>query len=450
MTLPPEALAAHRDAVAARWSLDAEAVLVASGLPVPIPGTDGHHPVAIHAEHRYLAGLGTPGQVLGYDPRAGWTLFARVATEEERVWEGDTPDLDALRAASGLEDVRDREGLAEWIAARAGDPLAVLGDPDLLTRPRGYGLPAAPAADADLGARLSWQVSLCRRVKDADEIALMRRAAAATRRGHLAAIRSARPGMTEIELRTELEAEFLRGGGDGLAYGSIVAGGRNAAVLHIAPTDRAFADGDLVLIDAGASFGGYMSDVTRTFPVGDGFTPEQRDLYGLVLAVQKDACRKVTPGKEYREIHLEACVDLAQGLVDLGLLRGEAGDLVDRDVHALFFPHGIGHMIGLSTHDVAGYAEGRKRSDRFGLRWLRADLPLETGHVVTIEPGLYFIEALLADPARREALAGDVDWDRVDGLLDFGGIRIEDDVLVTDDGREILTADIPKEPEEIA
>src|SRR5690606_7258262 len=190
-------------------------------------------------------------------------------------------------------------------------------------------------------------------------------------------------------------------------------------------------------------------DVTRTFPVGRRFEGPQRDLYELVLAVQETAIAKARPGVEYKDLHLAACARIAGGLADLGILKGRAEDLVERDAHALFFPHGLGHMLGLSTHDAGGCLAARTPSDRFGLKWLRADLPLQPGYVVTIEPGIYFVRALLDDPQRRRDFTAVVDWDRPDALRDFGGIRIEDDVLITESGSEVLTADIPKTIPEI-
>ncbi|MGE5595363.1 MAG: M24B family metallopeptidase, partial [Hyphomicrobiales bacterium] len=267
--------------------------------------------------------------------------------------------------------------------------------------------------------------------------------------GHLAGMRFARPGITERQLQIEIEAEFFRAGAERTAYGSIVGSGPNGAVLHFAPTDRVLGPGELVLVDAGAEVEGYASDVTRTYPAGPRYEGIQRDLYQLVLAVQQRAIEHARPGKEYRELHLEAAEQMAEGLVDLGLLRGNPADLVERDSHALFFPHGLGHMLGLATHDAGGCLAGRHPSDRFGLKYLRADLPLAPGYVVTIEPGIYFIRALLEDPARRQQFTGGVDWGRVDQLLDFGGIRIEDDVLITEEGAEVLTADIPKSIEDI-
>jgi len=446
-------LLARRDRIVRAWGLSRGAVVVPSGLPVPIAGTDQTHDFHAHAEHYYLSGIAAPGTILTFDPGEGWTLFAPVASQEERVWVGDGVSLDELGRQSGLDRVLPAEGFGRWLEAHRAETLAMIGNHDLEARSSEYGVTNWSSLELEideaLSARLSDRVSESRRAKDHAELALMREAVDATRPGHLAGIRLARPGMTERELQVEIEAEFFRAGSERTAYGSIVGSGPNASILHFAPSGRVLGPGDLVLVDAAAERAGYAADVTRTFPVSPSFTGIQRDLYELVLAVQSEAIVAVRPGVEYRELHLAAARRVADGLVQLGILRGSPDALVERDAHALFFPHGLGHMLGLATHDAGGCLAGRDRSDRFGLKWLRADLPLQQGYVVTIEPGIYFIGALLTDPGRRRVYADVVNWDLVDTLLDFGGIRIEDDVLVTPAGAEVLSAAIPKALAEI-
>ncbi len=443
----------RRERVASAWGLTDSTVIVPAGLPVPIEGTDQSHEFHAHAEHYYLAGVSLPGSVLAFDPREGWTLFAHVATPDERVWVGDSPPLEELAERGGLERALPASDLQVWLERRRGEQIALLGNPDIELRGAEYGVEGWRALelefDQTLSARLSEQVSESRRAKDQDELEHMRAAARASVEGHLAGWRVARPGMTERELQVEIEAEMFRHGAPRTAYGSIVGTGANGAVLHLAPTGRALGDGDLVLVDAGAEIEGYAADVTRTFPAGRRFEGAQRDLYQLVLGVQEAAIRDARPGKEFRELHLEAARRIAEGLVDLGILRGDADGLVERDAHAMFFPHGLGHMLGLATHDAGGCLAGRERSDRFGLKWLRADLPLEPNYVVTIEPGIYFIRAVLTDPERRERYRDDAVWDRVDSLLDFGGIRIEDDVVITDGEAEVISGGLPKQMAEI-
>jgi Xaa-Pro aminopeptidase len=248
--------------------------------------------------------------------------------------------------------------------------------------------------------------------------------------------------LTERELQIELEAAFLRNGGDGLAFETIVAGGPNTAVLHCVPSARVFAEGELVLIDAGAEVRGYASDVTRTYPASGSFTSEQEALHTVVAAACAAAIERCVPGSEWLDVHATAAGVVAEGLVDFGLLRGSADALVESGAVALFFPHGVGHMVGLGVRD-AGEVLRDRTGTRPGFPAVRVDLPLETGHCFTVEPGIYFVPALLQDDERRRDHADAVDWDRVDRMLDFGGIRIEHNVLVSEDGVEILTADIP-------
>lgn len=434
------------------WDLPRGAVIVPSGLHVPVQGTDQYHEFHAHPEFTYLAGEALPGAVLGFDPLDGWLLFAPVAGLEDRVWVGDGVDHELLAASTGLA-VRPLGEFEPWLERRRAEPIAILGNHDLVHHSRGYGLASWASLELDLdetlAGRLSEQVSETRRAKDSSEVELMRGAADASRAGHLFAFRNARAGMTERQLQVEVEAEFFRAGAARTAYGSIVGTGSNGSVLHFSPTGRAMREGEIVLMDAGAEFGGYASDVTRTFPVGRRFEGAQRDLYQLVLDVQQTAIANAKPGVEFKALHLAACAQIAAGLVELGILKGRPNGLVERDAHALFFPHGLGHMLGLATHDAGGCLAGRPPSDRFGLKWLRADLPLLPGYVVTIEPGIYFIKALMDDPARRKDFADCVDWARVDALREYGGIRIEDDVLVTKSGSEVLTAAIPKTIPEI-
>ena len=252
------------------------------------------------------------------------------------------------------------------------------------------------------------------------------------------------PGTTERRVKVELEAEFFRHGGDSTGYGTIVGSGPNAAVFHFDPGERTLREGEVVLIDAGAQIRRYTADVTRTFGAGGELTGPMREIYDIVLGAQKTAVDRCRPGIEWRDIHFGAATDMTRGLIDMGVLKGDADDLVARDVHALFFPHGVGHMVGLGVRDASGFLPGRERSRRFGLSFLRMDLPLEVGHVVTIEPGLYFSPALLRDPVRREAFRDDVNWDMAERLIGLGGVRIEDNLRITDGAPKNLTAMIPK------
>jgi Xaa-Pro aminopeptidase len=281
-----------------------------------------------------------------------------------------------------------------------------------------------------------------RRRKDAVELDRMRIAEQATRAAFATAAGMLRDGVTERAVQIELEAAAFRAGADAMAYDTIVAAGPNSAALHFAPTSRALRSGELLLIDAGAEYRGYDSDITRTYPVSRAFTSEQQELHSLVRKAELAAIERCNPGTEWRDVHLAAALVIADGLSSLGILRGEAEALVESGAAWLFFPHGVGHLVGLGVRDAGGTLAER-RKDPPPYPHLRIDLPLEPGMVVTVEPGIYFVPALLADPDRRQRHREQVDWERVDRMLDFGGIRIEDNVLITAGGHEVMTADVP-------
>jgi Xaa-Pro aminopeptidase len=416
----------RRQAVAECWNIGEQAVLIGAGEPVPVPGRgDRTYPFRAHSEYFYLTDRERPGGVLAYDVDQGWVDFVRPVSREELLWEGAPADGQAGVSLDELET---------WLARRNGRPVANLGAPVPGTAP-------PPAPELELTAELRRGLNHVRRQKDAVELERMRAAERATASGFASIVARLTAGVTERESQIELEAEFFRGGADSLAFDTIVASGANSGVLHFPPTAKPLGEGELVLIDGGGEVRGYASDVTRTYPVSGSFTPQQAALHDLVDRAGQAATRRCAAGTEFRELHLTAALVIAEGMVDFGLLRGQPESLVESGAVTLFFPHGIGHMVGLGVRDAGEVLPGREPEP--GLPSLRADLPLLAGHAVTIEPGIYFVPALLGDPDTRARLRDQVDWARADELTGFGGIRIENNVLVTDEGREVLTADIP-------
>jgi Xaa-Pro aminopeptidase len=427
-----EHLDRRRRAVAERWDLSDEVVLVGAGERIHIPGrADRTYPFRAHSEYFYLTDRERPGGVLAFDPHEGWVDFVVPVTRDELLWEGGGPGDPATQPTSsaGTSGVSPVAGLTEWLAQRGGRAIACLGVP-------------VPGVDAAPDEELRAALNAVRRPKDEVELERMRVAERATSAGFAAAAAFIEPGRSERDVRIELEAAFLRNGADMVAYDTIVGGGPNAAVLHFPPSDRRLQDGELVLIDAGGEFRGYASDITRTYPVSGTFTPEQAELHALVRVACVTATGRCRAGVEWRDIHRTAARVIAEGLVEFGLLRGDPDDLVEGQAVSLFFPHGVGHLVGLGVRDAGEVLPGREpRPDEFPQ--LRIDLPLEPGFVVTVEPGIYFVPALLRDPELRARHRDAVDWDRAERMLDFGGIRIEDNVLVTEGEPEVLTADVP-------
>jgi len=425
LTEDPAALARslqrRRAELAAAWTGIDAVVVIGAGELIPRPGrADLTYPFQAHSEYLYLTDRNRPGGVLVFDPAEGWTDFVAPVTAEEVLWSGAPAD-----SGEG-EDVAGVDG---WLQARAGRPLAVLG-----------AAPPGVAGDAARARELRYDLNSIRRRKDELELARMRAAAAVTAAGFAETVPRLRAGATEREIQVELELAFLRAGADAVAYDTIVGAGADAAVLHFAPGPRPLADGEVVLIDAGGEVRHYVSDVTRTYPVGDGFDAAHAQWHAVVHAAQRAAIELCTVGTEWLDVHRAAGVVLASGLTDLGLLHGDPEGLVDSGAIRLFFPHGIGHLVGLGVRDAAGPLRGRE-TGRPGLT--RIDLPLEPGHVVTVEPGLYIVPALLTDPEHRARYSGAVDFARAEAMAGFGGIRIEDNIHVTADGPENLTAAIP-------
>jgi Xaa-Pro aminopeptidase len=413
----------RRRAVAERWNLGrGEAVVIGAGDPVAVPGRgDRTYPFRAHSEYFYLTDRERPGGVLAYDADEGWIDFVRPVSREELLWEGAAPGADA---GVPLDELK------RWLGRRESQPVVNLG----------AAVPGATSAP-ELSDELRRGLNHVRRQKDPVELERMRAAARATGAGFAAIVPLLRAGVTEREVQIELEAEFFREGADFLAFDTIVAAGANSGVLHFPPSANRLRDGELVLIDAGGEVRGYASDVTRTYPVSGSLTSEQAALHGLVDRAGQAATAQVAAGTEFKDLHRAAADVIAEGLVDFGLLRGTPDALVESGAVTLFFPHGVGHMVGLGVRDAGEVLPGRAPDP--GLPALRADLPLLPGHVVTVEPGVYFVPALLGDPDTRRRLRDQVDWERADAMAGFGGIRIENNVLVTEDGHEVLTSHIP-------
>jgi Xaa-Pro aminopeptidase len=266
-----------------------------------------------------------------------------------------------------------------------------------------------------------------RLIKSQAELELMRTAAAISVEAHNYAQEIAQPGRYEYEIQAEMERLFRLRGGIGPAYPSIVASGANACVLHYIENTRQMQDKELLLIDAGCAYGYYNADITRTFPVGGKFTPEQKALYEIVLEAQKQAIAQVQPGNPYSSVHDTAVRVLTEGLVQLGLLKGQIDDLIKEEKYKPFYMHRTGHWLGLDVHDVGVYQHGESPQI------------LQPGQVLTVEPGLYIV------PDTKPA----EDQPEIDPRWVGIGIRIEDDVLVTTTGHEVLTAGVPKAVEEV-
>lgn len=376
------------------------------------------------------------------------TLFLPPPAADDALWHGTVHTLDELRERYGVDEVRSLEALADAVRGLSPATLAI-GDETrnrFVTKLTGDELQfGTQLGDADLVRA----VIALRRTKDADEIAEHRRAADATAAAHLATMRGTRPGGHENGLTAVFEA-VLAMQGCTTGYDTILT--QRGEVLHNHAHDGRLEAGRLLLLDGGAELRdtGYGADVTRTWPVSGQFSGRQRAAYEAVLAANLASIAACEVGVRYRHVHDTASLVLAAWLREEGLLTCSPETAVETGAHAVFFPHGVGHLLGMDVHDLEAFGDlpayppGQGRPEQFGTRYLRLDLPLEAGWVVTIEPGFYVVPAILADRQLREQLGGLVDWERAASWLGFGGIRIEDDIVVHDGGPEVLTQAIPK------
>jgi Xaa-Pro aminopeptidase len=421
-----------------------------AGQPRPRNYLANAYPFRAESHFLYLTGLHAMGAALVCDGGV-WTLYAEAPSADDELWHGPSPSLERLGDVLGVrcrplgELAEAARGAASLPTSDAGSNLA---QSAALGREIRYGqlpLPGDVAlAEAMVAVRL---------VHDGLALARLKEAAEAAREAHLTGMAATEPGLTEHAVRAAMEAVFLRRGCT-TSYAPIVT--THGEVLHHHGHGNTMRAGDLLLADVGAETeDGWASDVTRTWPVSGRFSPTQRAVYDVVLAANEAVIQRVKPGARWRDLHLTASRVLARGLVDLGWLRGEPDGLVERGVHALFFPHGLGHLLGLDVHDMedlgdrAGYAKGRTRSSQFGLSYLRMDRDLVAGMGVTVEPGLYVVPAILKDPRFSELVRAHVDREALARFSDVRGIRIEDDVIVTDTGADVLSRGIPKRPSEV-
>ena len=306
----------------------------------------------------------------------------------------------------------------------------------------------------DAAKELIREVVAQRSVKIKEEIDEIEKALSISYEMHTTAMRMAKPGVYEREIVGKIEGIALSHGRQ-TSFPIILT--IDGQTLHNHYHGNVLKEGRLLVNDSGAeSEMHYASDITRTIPVGGQFTEKQKEIYEIVLNSNETAIRSIKPGIKYREVHLEISKIIASGLKDLGLMKGNIDDAVKEGVHALFFPHGLGHLMGLDVHDMedlgedhVGYDDKTKRSDQFGFGYLRFAKELQPGHVLTVEPGIYFIPALIDKWKGEEKLIQFIDYEKVDEYRDLGGIRIEDNVLVTESGSRVLGKPIPKTVKEV-
>lgn len=418
----------RRQALASRMG---GGVAIVAAAPERIRNRDTHYLYRFDSYFYYLSGFREPEAVLVVvgGAKAKSILFCRDKDVEREIWDGFRYGPAGAQESFGFDEAYSISRIDEIMPGLIADQPSIfcrIGNDAAwdtsvlawLNQVRGEARKGvtAPRALQDLAAF----VDEMRVTKDESELAVMRQAARISTAAHRRAMRAARPDGNEAEVEAELLYEFRRNGAQAPAYSPIVAAGKNACVLHYVQNDAPLRDGDLLLIDAGCEVDGYASDITRTFPVNGRFSGAQRAVYDIVLAAQAAAIEEVRPGNTWNAPHEAAVRVLAQGLIDLGLVQGGLEAVIESEAYKKFYMHRTGHWLGLDVHDAGDYKVDGKWRD------------FKPGMVLTVEPGCYI-------------RAGEGVPERFAGI----GIRIEDDVVVTAGGCEVLTEDAPKKVTDI-
>ena len=401
-------------------------VAVIGTAPEQVRNRDAHYPYRFDSYFHYLTGFPEPEAVLVVTAADSVRslLFCRDKDVEREVWDGFRHGPEGAKNGFGFDDAYSIKQLDEMVPRLLADQPAIFCDVGETQEWDGRVIQWLNAVRAQVRAGVSAPGEIrdvrkllddMRLKKDEHELGVMRRAASISAAAHRRAMQFTRPGLHEYEVEAELLHEFRRNGAQAPAYTPIVAGGASACVLHYVANDRPLNEGDLLLIDAGCELDGYASDITRTFPVNGRFSGAQREVYELVLAAQTAAVRNVKVGNHWEQPHEAAVRVLAQGFIDLGLCHGTVDAVIESGTYKQFYMHRTGHWLGMDVHDCGDYKRGG------------AWRTLETGMVLTVEPGCY-IRPGEGVPARL--------WNI--------GVRIEDDVVVTSTGCEVLTAHAPK------
>jgi len=424
----------------------------------PMNYADNCFPFRQDSSFLYYFGLSQPDLAAVIDvDQGGSVIFGDELTIDDIVWMGDLPSLGERAEKVGVSTIRPREALAEVVATAtgAGRPVRFLPPYRADNALRLHELLRVSPREAADRASLEFirAVVSQRSIKSDEEIVEIDRAADTSVEMHTAAMRMTRPGMREAEIAAEVERIAVAAGGS-ISFPVIAT--VHGETLHNHYHGNTLAEGDLFLLDAGAeTAAGYAADLSSTFPVSPSFSERQRTIYEIQLAAHRAAVAKLAPGVANRDVHFAAARVIAEGMKDLDLMKGDVDEALAAGAHAMFFPCGVGHMMGLDVHDMEDLGEvhvgygGEAKSTQFGLKSLRLARELEPGFVVTIEPGIYFIPQLMDLWRSRHQCADFLDFDALDEWRDFGGVRNEEDYLITADGARRLGKAKPMTVDEV-
>jgi len=450
---PRETYVARRDDLMSRF--DGGLLLFLGNNDSPMNYADNPYHFRQDSTFLYYFGLDQADLAAIVDVDAGTaTVFGDELSIDYIVWMGDLPTLASRAERVGATDILPRAELAEILgrAVSAGRAVHFLPPYRADTKIQIMDLlEIAPnEAATEASSQLIQAVVAQRNYKSEEEVAEIERAVATSVSMHEAAIRMARPGMKEMEISAEVERIAMAAGGS-VAFPVIAT--INGQTLHNHFHGNTISHGDLFLLDTGAETpGGYAGDLTTTFPVSPAFSEQQKTIYEIMLSAYDASVSALAPGVPNRDVHFAACRAIFQGMEGLDIMKGDADEALAAGAHAMVMPHGIGHMMGMDVHDMenlgevlVGYA-GEEKSTQFGLKSLRLARPLEPGFVLTIEPGIYFIPQLIDLWKSEGRLAEFINYDELDKWRDFGGVRNEEDYLITADGARRLG---PRKPQTV-
>jgi Xaa-Pro aminopeptidase len=402
----------------------------------------------------YFFGLDKPGLagIIDFESEEDY-LFGDDLSLDDIIWMGHLPSVKSMGEKAGLRQVLPYNKLASYLEntkqkGRIIHYLPPYRDDTLLEIARLVNLPWEKVKPGASLALIKGVIDL-RSIKEPVEVEDIVKAVDISYEMHTTVMKMARPGMYEREIAGRIEGIALSNG-TMTAFPIILS--MDGQTLHNHYHGNILEQGRLIVTDAGAeTMNHYAGDITRTIPVDGKFSQRQKEIYEIVLEAEVSSIDKIRPDTPYRDIHWDAARIIALGLKDLGLMKGDVDEAVNAGAHAMFFPHGLGHMMGLDVHDMeglgenlVGYSEEIQRSDQFGTAYLRLGKKLESGYVITVEPGIYFIPALIDKWRMEGKFTAFINYERVESFKDFGGIRIEDDILVTEIGSRVLGKPIPK------
>ena len=436
-----------------RAAVEGGAILIAGNDDPPRTYAANGYPFRQSSHFLYYVGTDLPGFALVIAPDGGEQLLGPAEDPDDLIWHGPHPVLADHAAAAGIDRTAVIGDLGAALAAYKDKGVAVRylppyrGGEEIALAAR-LGVPREAVAKGAC-AKLAQAVAEQRSIKSDAEVAEIERALAVSAEMYDVALKIIRPGLREAEVAGPIQGVALA---HDMPQSFLPIVSIHGEVLHNNTYRNVMKDGDLLVIDSGveAPPGYYCSDITRTFPVSGKFSAQQRAIYEVVLASQTAAIGKASPAVSNKDLHFVAAKTIAKGLTEIGLMRGDPEEAVAAGAHALFFVHGLGHMLGVDVHDiedlgdVVGYPPDEKRSTQFGLSFLRLAKKLKPGFCITVEPGVYFIPALIDRWASEKRHASFIDYAAVQKYRGFGGVRIEDDLLITANGSRVLGTPIPK------